>query len=310
MGDCSPEHIAALTPLQAISWAPLKDRGIHLSVKREDLIHPGVSGNKLYKLFHHLQFARQQGVERLVSFGGAYSNHLHALAISGQLLGIETVAVIRGERPPQLSATLIDCEANGMQLKFVSRQEYKRRHDDDYLAMLKRQYGSCHIVPEGGGGTLGAQGCSAIARAINDAVDRPVDSICTACGTGTTLAGLIVEAEPATEVIGIAVLKAAPAISQEATELVAQLTHKPSSNWRVESRFHGGGYAKLPEELKRFIVEFEEQTLIPLDPIYTVKLFWGIKSLAEQGYWPKGSHVVAIHTGGLQGRRGFNGIWQ
>jgi 1-aminocyclopropane-1-carboxylate deaminase len=319
LGDCSPEQLAALTPLQSVSWAPLHDRGIHLSVKREDLIHPGVSGNKLYKLFHHLVFSRQQGVKRLVSFGGAYSNHLHALAISGQLLDIETVAIIRGERPPQLSDTLVDCESRGMQLKFVSRQEYRQRYDDEYLFRLERHYGPCHIVPEGGGGVLGAKGCSSIVRAIYNASDKPVNSICVACGTGTTLAGLIAGhevggSEPAAEVIGVAVLKAASAISQEAAELAAQLTdnlsNNPSNNWRVESRFHGGGYAKLPEELKRFIVEFEEQTLIPLDPVYTVKLFWAIKALAEQGYWPQGSHVVAIHTGGLQGRRGFHDIWQ
>lgn len=306
----SAQEIASLTPLQEVIWSPLTERGITLAVKREDLIHPGVSGNKLYKLLNHLAYARDCGVKRIVSFGGAYSNHLHALAISGQLLGIETIAVIRGEKPDQLSPTLQDCEAMGMGFKFVSRQDYKRRVDNDYIESLSKEFGHCHIVPEGGGGRLGALGCTAITDAIYKASKRPVNCICLACGTGTTMAGMVAGSSPETEMLGVAALKAAPGITQEVEEVASQITGTAQNNWKIESNFHGGGYAKVNDELIEIIEEFEAETAIPLDPVYTAKLFWAIKSKVEQGYWSEGSHIVAVHTGGLQGRRGFGTIWQ
>jgi 1-aminocyclopropane-1-carboxylate deaminase/D-cysteine desulfhydrase-like pyridoxal-dependent ACC family enzyme len=295
---------ALATPLQAVEWSPLASRNISLFIKRDDLLHPGISGNKFYKLYHHLQQAQMNDTSTIVSFGGAYSNHLHALSICGKLLGLQTVGVIRGEKPKRLSPTLVDAQLAGMQLHFVSREQYRRRHNPEWLKELMLRFAPCMVVPEGGGGLLGAKGCMDIASSINQQLPGGYDAICVACGTGTTLAGLIAAAQPKASVYGYSALKGEDTLTQEVSTLVGQLGAQ-QAQWQIFTEYHCGGYAKLPDYLVKFMHIFETETGIQLDPVYTAKLFWGIAQQAEAGFWSEGSTVVAVHTGGLQGRRGY-----
>jgi 1-aminocyclopropane-1-carboxylate deaminase/D-cysteine desulfhydrase-like pyridoxal-dependent ACC family enzyme len=295
---------ALSTPLQAVEWAPFVDRNISLFIKRDDLLHQGISGNKFFKLYHHLQQAQANDISTIVSFGGAYSNHLHALSICGKLLGLKTVGVIRGEKPKQMSPTLIDAQQAGMQLHFVSREQYRLRHNTEWLNELKLRFAPCVVVPEGGGGLLGAQGCMEIAHSINQQLPDGYDALCVACGTGTTMAGLISAVLPSASVYGYSVLKGEDTLSQDVSRLIGRLEAQ-HEQWQVFTEYHCGGYAKLPDYLVKFMQDFETETSIQLDPVYTAKLFWGIKQQAEAGLWLEGSRVVAVHTGGLQGRRGY-----
>ncbi len=296
---------ALSTPLQAVEWSPFKDRNISLFIKRDDLLHPGISGNKFYKLYHHLQQARAEDISTIVSFGGAYSNHLHALSICGGLLGLNTVGVIRGEKPKQLSPTLVDAMQAGMQLHFISREQYRQRHNPEWLKELTHHFAPCVVVPEGGGGLLGAQGCMDIASSINQQLVGGYDAICVACGTGTTMAGLISAALPNASIYGYSVLKGEDTLSEEVSKLTGQLGVS-RNHWKVFTEYHCGGYAKLPDYLVAFMRDFEVETGIQLDLVYTAKLFWGLSQQAESGFWSEGSRVVAVHTGGLQGRRGYS----
>jgi len=306
--------LAKSNPAEEIHWAPLNDRGIRFYIKREDLLDQQISGNKLYKLIGHLQQARQQGAQTLISFGGYYSNHLHALAAVGQCLGLMTVGVVRGEEPKQLNPTLIDCRKLGMQLLFISRAQYRNKNCPDFLAELGAAFPGAYVIPEGGGGLQGLLGCQALGSQISKSFNGKPLTVCVPCGTGTTLAGLIVGSAldgPSEDhdYEGFAVVKPRP--TDERLEVtidrgLAQSSIAGMPRWRINYDFHGGGYAKLPQALLEFMNGFESQTGITLDPVYTSKMLWGIKTLATQGRWQAGDNVLALHTGGLQGRRGFS----
>ncbi|GAA5316635.1 MAG: pyridoxal-phosphate dependent enzyme [Candidatus Pelagadaptatus aseana] len=304
------ERLTAQQPLQQFVWKPLNDLGIDCWIKRDDLLHPLISGNKLYKLWGHLQQARRQKAQSLVSFGGAYSNHLHALAAAGQALGYETHGVIRGHRPKQLSPTLSDCESLGMKLMFAGYQEYR---DKERAETVKAYIESLHLpylIPEGGGGTAGAEYCSALMKVLRQGMPGPA-TVCLPCGTGTTLQGLVQTSHAAEKFLGFGVLKPSNRDREgQWTEMEQRIADsvdvRKTGQWRITFDYHGGGYAKASPELLDFIVDFEGTTGIPLEPVYSGKMMWGILQLAQQGFWPAGSRVVAIHTGGLQGRRGFS----
>ena len=299
--------LASKVPLQQVETKTFTDAGIELLVRRDDLIDPTLSGNKFYKLFFNLWDAHAQGLNRLLSFGGAYSNHLHALAAAGNRYGFSTLGVVRGERPAQLSPTLLDAEAWGMKLIFIGRTEYRDKSEPELIAALKARYREFYLIPEGGANLAGAQGMQQLGQSLERQLKGDYTAVCIACGTGTSLAGLAAGVDASKPALGFSVLKGGGSLGGDVAALYNQLCPAlVAANWRLISGFHAGGYGKKhPEYLMRFWQDFERESGIPLDPVYTVKMFWGIHVLVRQGYWPRGSRIVAIHSGGLQGRRGF-----
>jgi len=299
--------VARKVPVQQVVHETFTDAGIDVLVRRDDLIDQQLSGNKFYKLFFNLRAAREQGFTRLLSFGGAYSNHLHALAAAGNRYGFNTLGVVRGERSTQLSPTLSDAEAWGMQLVFISRTDYRDKSEPELLAELQSRYGDFYLIPEGGANLAGARGMQLLGQALEQQLKGDYTAICMACGTGTSLAGLAAGIDSTKLAIGFSVLKGEGGLGESISTTYRQLCDSDvAANWRLITGFHAGGYGKKhPEYLSQYWQNLERNSGIPLDPVYTLKLFWGINSLAQQGYWPRGSRIVAIHSGGLQGRRGF-----
>ena len=303
---------AQQVPLQPLHWSLAKQKGIEVLVRRDDLIDTHLSGNKFYKLFYNLRAAQVFGHSQLLSFGGAYSNHIYALAAAANAYGFKSIGVIRGERPKQLSATLLDAEAWGMQLHFVSRADYRDKCSRELMAKLKSLYGDFFEIPEGGANASGAMGTRALGAAIHQQVKSDYTAICVAAGTANTLAGLaaglVQDSSPqvAGSVLGFSVLKGEGNLGADLIGHQKSIASE-TSNWRLISGYHGGGYGKkLPNDLRQFMFEFERETKLILDPVYTLKMCWGVAQLLAQNYWPRGSRLILVHTGGLQGRRGFH----
>ena len=283
------------------SW--LSGTGVEIDVLRLDLLHPDISGNKWFKLKHNIAEAQRQGINTVLSFGGAWSNHIHALSAAGHHLGLKTIGVIRGERVANLSNTLRDAENWGMQLQFITRKQYREKHQNEFRSELLQTLGlpaeKVWWVPEGGNNALGAKGCQEILAAGQINPDD-YQHIWLACGTGATLAGIACSAGK-TLVTGIPVLKGGDYLGEDITHY----TFGHSSNWRLLTEYHCGGYAKTTPELLEFIQNVEQETGIPLDPVYTGKAMLALKKTIEAGEIPVGSRVLMVHTGGLQGKRGF-----
>ncbi|MGJ0491633.1 1-aminocyclopropane-1-carboxylate deaminase/D-cysteine desulfhydrase [Methylobacter sp.] len=278
---------------------PMLDHyGIELWVKRDDLLHPVISGNKWRKLKYILDHALSIGAHTLISMGGAYSNHLHALAYVGRELGLKTIGLIRGEQPDTLNPTLVDMRNWGMELKFVSRSGYRdlRHYKDwqDLPGIKPRQY----WLPEGGAQTLALKGVAELVREI----DMPYDMLCVPCGTGTTLAGIIEAVPESVSVMGFAALKNAGFLTAD----VESLLSRPYANWQINPDYHFGGFAQVNAGLMAFIEAFELKTHVPLEPVYTGKMLYGLYDLIAQGCFKPGQRIIAVHTGGLQGKRGFD----
>ncbi len=296
------------SPLQPVKHPILDFLQLRLSVKRDDLLHPEISGNKWRKLKYNLLEARRQRVNHIISFGGAYSNHLHALAAAGFHFGFQTTAIVRGESRYADNPTLKQCAAWGMELQFVTRQEYKKRAEPVYLQSLQASYPNALIVPEGGSSQSALPGVAEAVQEIFQQAEHPVDHIITATGSGGTLAGIIAgvrQHHPKTLATGIAVLKNAHYLNQEITSLLKDSRCGQQTQWRLQTEFHHGGYARVPGKLLDFCEQFTRQTGIPVEPIYTGKMFYGLFQLIEQGYFEQGQHIVALHTGGLQGLKGL-----
>lgn len=307
-------QLASQVPLQRldVSWA--RAAGIELWVRRDDLIHPTQSGNKFYKLYFNLRQARLGGYSQVLSFGGPWSNHLHALAAAGSAEGLQTLAVIRGEAPVSLNHCLAEASEWGMRLQFVSRTDYSAKQDTEAIHRWVAGLDKCLVVPEGGANLFGAAGMQVSGQAIEAQLNGAPADICLACGTGTSLAGVAAGVDRQRRVLGFPVLKpgtgANRPLAAQIEDFWRALCPKSqvgiASNWRLLWGFHGGGYGRKPKlPLFEFWRAFEAESGLQLDPVYTLKLFWGIYSLVKLGYWPKGQRLVAIHTGGLQGRRGF-----
>ena len=273
---------------------------ITLIIRRLDLVHPQISGNKFFKLKYNFLEAKRQGYQHILSFGGAYSNHIAATAFAAQQFGFQSVGVIRGEeladRP--LNPTLATAQEFGMQLHFVSRDEYRRKQQPEYLAELARQFPEHYVIPEGGTNALAIQGCQEI---LKDS-DAQFDVICCAVGTGGTISGLIEASHAHQQILGFSALK-----GSFLKDEVAQLTKK--TNWNILDDYCCGGYAKTSAALVQFIRDFEAEFSIPLEQIYTAKMLMGIFDLIEKNYFPARSKLLVIHSGGLQGRNiPFNSI--
>jgi len=271
---------------------------ITLHLKREDLIHPFVSGNKFRKLKYNLLKAKEEKKTKLLTFGGAFSNHIAAVAYAGKENKLETIGIIRGdELESQISEnpTLQFAQDCGMQFEFVSREEYHNKTNDFFIENLKNRYGDFYLIPEGGANSLAVKGCEEILTEE----DSQFSHICCSIGTGGTISGLINSAHLDQKIIGFPSLKG-DFLSDDIRKFAE------NSNWELVTDYHFGGYGKINEELVRFINDFYHQTKIPLDPIYTGKMMFGIVDLIQKGYFPNGAKIMAIHTGGLQGIKGMN----
>ncbi|GGD54393.1 1-aminocyclopropane-1-carboxylate deaminase [Muriicola marianensis] len=288
------------TPTQEIQLPLLEEAGICLRIRREDLLHPVVSGNKCRKLKYNLEEALRQRHDTLLTFGGAYSNHIPATAFAAAENGLRSIGFIRGEELADSwkdNPTLKYASEMGMQLEFVSRTAYRKKTDKAFLLDLENQYGRFYIVPEGGTNLPGIRGC----REILQPGDEAYDVIACAVGTGGTLAGISMSASEKQKVLGFPALK-----GDFLHKVLEGLT--PNDNWTLTCDFHFGGYGKVTGELIGFINDFKAQTGIPLDPVYTGKMMFGLLKMVEEGHFEKGTQILAIHTGGLQGITGMNGI--
>ncbi len=285
------------SPLTRINDPLFRQRTVELWLKRDDLLHPVISGNKWRKLKYSLQHALSLGADTLISMGGAYSNHLHALAYTGHVLGLKTIGFIRGGQPNVLTPSLADMRGWGMELKFVSRTDYRQLRLYKHWQALPGIKPGQYWLPEGGAQTLALPG---IAELVHE-LDSPYDVLCVPCGTGTTLAGLIAAAPAKASIIGFAALKNAGFLTAE----IAALLEQQQDNWQVNLDYHFGGFAKTNAQLMAFITAFETRTAIPLEPVYTGKMLYGLYDLLKKDYFSAGQRIIAIHTGGLQGNRGF-----
>ena len=284
--------------LQTVSLPILRQRNIKLTVKRDDQLHPIVSGNKAFKLKYNLEAALQEQADTLVTFGGAYSNHLHATAYAAFQCGLKSVGVIRGEQVLPLNPTLRDCVNWGMTLHPVSRKHYLEKSSNAFLKQFRELYPRAFIIPEGGAGELGVRGAEEILAGITL---EDFDYIVAACGTGTTLAGLIRASEGKAKVIGVPVLKNAMWMFDEVRRWL--LKSKSGEQWDLWLDYHFGGYAKRTDTLSRFRRLIFEQMSLPLDEIYTAKAFFAVLDQIEHGFFEEGARILFCHTGGLQGMR-------
>lgn len=290
-----------ITPLQQLADPLFKEKQISVFMKRDDLLHPLISGNKWRKLKYNLAAAKELGEHTILTFGGAYSNHIHAVAAAGSEFGFHTIGIIRGEKVLPLNATLSFASQQGMKLHFVSREEYRKKENDDFLRHLRENFGEFYLLPEGGSNALAVKGCAEITSELNIAYDF----LCCPVGTGATVAGLVAGSQGHKQVLGFSALKGMTDQESVITNLLAGFSGKQFKNWSVNHDYHFGGFAKLPVALLSFITAFHAQHHILLDPVYTGKMMYGIFDLARKDFFKPGSTLIAIHTGGLQGWNGF-----
>jgi len=275
---------------------------VQLYLKREDQIHAHISGNKFRKLKYNIEEARKQDVGTLLTFGGAFSNHIAALAAIGKEMGFKTIGIIRGEELESRihdNATLSFAKECGMELHFVRREAYRDKSSEEFLSQLDQDYGQCFVIPEGGTNELAIKGCEEILTAE----DTDFDYICCSVGTGGTISGLINSCNQDQIVLGFPALKG-DFLQEDIRKFAKQ------DNWELISDYHFGGYAKINEDLVTFINQFKQTNGMQLDPIYTGKMMFGILDLIKKGFFPKGSRILAIHTGGIQGISGMNRLLQ
>lgn len=273
-----------------------------LVLKREDLLGDGISGNKFRKLKFNILEAQKLGFSKIVTFGGAYSNHIMAASYIKKSYNIDVVGVIRGEELSDKindNPTLKKAQENGMQFHFVSREEYRGKEDPEFINKLKLLYGDFYLLPEGGTNDLAIKGCEEILTKK----DVQFDYICCAVGTGGTLAGLINASQAHQHVVGFSALKG-DFLKEDVSNLVVK------NNWHIETNYHFGGYAKVTKELIDFMNDFKTETNILLDPIYNGKMLFGIYDLMKSGYFSKNTSILAIHTGGQQAVSGMNQLLQ
>ncbi|MBA5630640.1 1-aminocyclopropane-1-carboxylate deaminase/D-cysteine desulfhydrase [Moheibacter lacus] len=276
-----------------------KKNDIEISILREDQIHAEISGNKFRKLKYNLEAFSKGNHDALLTFGGAYSNHISATAAAGKVFGVKTIGIIRGEELAEKineNPTLTFAQSCGMHLKFISREQYRNKNSPEFLDKLKSEFGNIYILPEGGTNELAVKGCEEILR--NHTKD--FDFICCPVGTGGTISGLINSAENHQKVLGFPALKDSDYLVNE----INRFTNR--SHFELISDYHFGGYAKVKPELLDFVNGFKAQFDVTLDAIYTGKMMFGIYDLIENGYFPPKSKILAVHTGGIQGNAGMN----
>jgi len=291
--------------IQQIHFSEISDKEISLFIKREDELHAFISGNKYRKLKYNLEEAFNQKHHTLITFGGAYSNHIAAVAAAGFEHGFKTIGVIRGDELAnnlhdviQKNATLKFASEHNMKFEFVSRIEYRTKTSAAFIRKLKQKFGDFYLIPEGGTNNLAVKGCEEILTEE----DVKYDIVCLAVGTGGTISGIINSINGSQNVIGFPALKG-DFLKHEIDKYVLKM-----NNWSLNTEYNFGGYAKIAEELITFINKFKNETNIPIDPVYTGKMMFGIVDLIKKNYFKKGTKILAIHTGGLQGIEGMNSL--
>ncbi|MEV6109341.1 pyridoxal-phosphate dependent enzyme [Streptomyces sp. NPDC051940] len=292
--DIGALHPRLPSPVEECPDERFTGRGLRLLLKRDDLIHPSLPGNKWRKLAPNLRAAAAAGQRTLLTFGGAYSNHLRATAAAGRLLGFTTIGVVRGaelaDRP--LNPSLEQAAADGMRLHFVERRVYRRRADPAYLDELHGLFGDFVAIPEGGSNAAAVRGCAELGRELRGTADV----VAVACGTGGTLAGLAAGLAPEQRAIGFPVLKGG--FLDKATESLQHAAFGArSGDWRLDDRFHCGGYARTTPELDAFAAGFERSHGLAPDPTYVAKMLLGLTTLAEEGAFLRGATIAAVITG-------------
>ncbi len=286
---------------QKLTGRVLEEKGIQLIIKREDLFFPEIPGNKWRKLKYNLEYAQSKGFASVLSFGGAYSNHLSALAAAGRINNMQTIGIVRGEEPNSLNPTLSGAIKDGMQLIFSDRETYRQYTQKQEWVRLRKTYPDAYIIPEGGTNLLALKGC----REIVDDIPEPYDFVCCPAGTGGTAGGILCGINQTKNVLVFSALKG-DFLREDINQLTLDYNNTKYKNWSLITEYHFGGYAKHKVSLLNFMLSFYEAHKIPLDPIYTGKMMYGIFDLIKKDSFPKGSRIIAIHTGGLQGIAGFN----
>ncbi len=265
-----------------------------------DLVHPEVSGNKFFKLKYNLEEAVKSGYDTILTFGGAYSNHIYATAKAAEASGLKSIGIIRGEELSELNPTLKSAKESGMRLEFISRSDYRRKAEPEFIKLLDEKFGEFFLIPEGGTNSLAILGTGEILTPE----DFEFTHIACSIGTGGTFAGLSHSIKPHQKLMGISSLKG-DFIHEEVKVLLNSTRKKYSSQYEILDDYHFGGYAKHTPELIAFINDFHEKYKVPLDIIYTGKTAFAILDHVKKGNFKAGSKILMIHTGGLQGNLGF-----
>ena len=271
---------------------------VSLFVKREDLLHPFVSGNKFRKLKYNLLEAQKLQLDTVLTFGGAFSNHIVATAVAAHEMGLKSIGIIRGEEvagKTHQNPTLTLAKKYGMRLYFVTREDYRLKTEQKFLTGLKLQLGLFYLIPEGGSNSLAVKGCEEILTKA----DSSFDHICVSVGTGGTIAGIVEASKKSQKVLGFSALKG----TFQTSEIK---NYSDKRNFEITDTYCFGGYGKIDTDLVRFMNDFKRKTQIPLDPVYTGKMMYGIHDLIKKGYFNENSRILAVHTGGLQGVAGMN----
>ncbi len=275
--------------------SPLLDKyELQVLIKREDLNHPLVSGNKWWKLKFNLEEAVRLGHNTLLTFGGPYSNHIFATAAAGKELRLKTIGIIRGEETLPLNHTLAFAESCGMKLHYISRETYRKKTELVFIEQLHHQFGNFYLIPEGGTNELAIKGCAEFATQLNQEID--FDYLCLPVGTGGTMAGMIEGLDMSKKIIGFSSLKGGEFLVEE----IKKMTSPKRNNWEISTDYHFGGYGKITNELKEFLQETKDNNQLPLDLVYTGKMLWGIFDLIQKDFFKQGSTLLILHTGGLQ----------
>jgi len=297
------ESFNLIPPVHTLEIDLGQGRKLAIDCLRLDQVHPFISGNKWYKLKHHILAADLAGKSSILSFGGAYSNHLHALAFAGQKLQIKTIGVIRGEKPKILSPTLQDCVEWGMSLQWLSRRDYRDVAPADCIADYAKKYPDTWIIPEGGSSEQGVLGVRELFERMWSTDGMNYDVIACPVGSGATLAGIVSANMGAVRCIGFSALKG---VYDLESRVEANLSFARNVNpWEISHDYHFGGFAKINTRLTDFISDIHQTNDILLDPVYTGKMLYGLFEWVYQGRIKPDARILAVHTGGLQGWRGF-----
>lgn len=285
---------------QQLFHSLFEEKGVDVFLLRDDLLHPGISGNKWRKLKYNLLSVSEKGIGTIVTVGGSHSNHIAAVAAAGKVFGLRTIGLIRGYEAYRDNTTLKKAANDGMEIRFFDKVEY-RKIESDYLPALQKEIGNFEFVPMGGGNLLGMKGCVE----INDDINENTTHVLSACGTGSTLAGIIAGAKENLNLIGFPAMKNGSFINEDISQFLKDFGMKNPANFEINLDYHFGGFAKLKPELVHFINQFKRDHGIALDGVYNGKMMFGLYELLRKDYFPKGSVITAIHTGGVQGNQGL-----
>ncbi|WP_192347743.1 1-aminocyclopropane-1-carboxylate deaminase/D-cysteine desulfhydrase [Algoriphagus sp. Y33] len=287
-------------PIQFINHPILVEKGIKLAIKRLDLVHPDISGNKFFKLKYNLEQAKKERKTKILTFGGAFSNHIFATSEAAKAENLQAIGIIRGERTEPLNATLVHAERLGMHLHFIDRTAYRNKAEPAFIAGLKEKFGDFYLIPEGGTNELAIKGT----QTILGLEDRQFSHICSSIGTGGTFSGLYSSLSSNQKLLGFSSLKG-EFIRTEISDLIGEYRLVSQGSYEIFTNYHFRGYAKYTQELIDFIRWFYEAFGIVLDPVYTGKMAFGTWDLIQKDYFSENSKILMIHSGGLQGNVGF-----